>query len=281
MLRPAAPQRSQLALGTTTITYLPDGFATLDPGTFFPGADWSAHPGHIHDGSLVLSFGSFLIRMPDRNILVDLAVGNADTDLPGVGHMQGGLLLDNLAGERLSRDDIDTVVYTHLHQDHVRWTTDASPFASTPRTPTDLTFRRARHLVSEREWQHWSDPSTTGGPDRDLILEPLTGAIEFVQDGNTIAPGVDVLSLPGHTPGHIGITVRDPASSAPQSVLIVCDVLHSTAQISDPALAFATDTDRAQARAAREHVLAHPASVIAAGHFTGAVFGRVTGERPL
>lgn len=278
--RPPA-QRSQLTLGATTITYLPDGFSALDPEIMFPGADWSAHPGHLHDGRLVLSFGSFLIRTGGRNILVDLGAGQADADLPNVGRTQGGLLLDSLAGEGLSRDDIDTVVYTHLHRDHVGWTTDVSPFASTPRAPTGLTFRRARHLLSEPEWRYWSRPSATGGPDPKLILEPLDGAVEFVSDGDEIAPGVRVLSLPGHTPGHIAITVRDPAGDAPESVVIVGDVMHSAAQVSAPGLTFATDVDRAQARAAREHVLTRPATVIAAGHFTGAVFGRVTGEPPL
>jgi glyoxylase-like metal-dependent hydrolase (beta-lactamase superfamily II) len=281
MTRQSPTQRSQLTLGATTITYLPDGFAALDPEIFFPGTDWSAHPGHLHDGRLVLSFGSFLIRTAGRNILVDLAVGNADTDLPNVGHTEGGLLLDSLVGEGLSRDDMDTVIYTHLHRDHVGWTTDVSPFVSTPREPTGLTFRRARHLLSESEWRFWSRPSATGGPDPKLISEPLASAIEFIGDGDVIAPGVVVASLPGHTPGHIGITVWDPAGDTSESVVIVGDVLHSSAQVSIPELTFATDVDQAQARASRRHVLTRPATVIAAGHFTGAVFGRVTGERHL
>lgn len=90
-------QRSQLTMGTTTITYLPDGFATLDPEIMFPGADWPAHPGHLHDGRLVLSFGSFLIRAAGRNILVDLGAGKADAGLPNVGQTKGGLLLNSLA----------------------------------------------------------------------------------------------------------------------------------------------------------------------------------------
>ena len=281
MPRPSPARRCELSVGATSITYLPDGFATLDPEIMFPGADWSAHPGHLQDGRLVLSFGSFLIRTAGRNILVDLAVGKADADLPNVGHTQGGALLDCLADEGLSRDEIDTVVYTHLHRDHVGWTTDVSPFDSTSREPTGLTFRHARHLLSEPEWRYWSQPSATGGPDPKLILEPLTDAIEFVGDGDAIAPGVGVLFLPGHTPGHIAVTVRDPEGEDPESVLIVGDVLHSAAQISDPDLTFATDVDRALARTSREQVLTRPATVIAAGHFTGTVFGRATGQQPL
>jgi glyoxylase-like metal-dependent hydrolase (beta-lactamase superfamily II) len=239
MTQPAPAPRSRLTLGATTITYLPDGFSALDPEVMFPGADWSAHPGHLRDGRLVLSFGSFLIRTAGHNILVDLGAGQADADLPGVGHTEGGLLLDSLAGEGLSPDDIDTVVYTHLHRDHVGWTTDVSPFASTPRTPTGLTFGRARHLLSEAEWRHWSRPSATGGPHPELILKPLADEL----DGDAIAPGVGVASLPGHTPGHIGVTVRDPAGDAPESAVIAGDALHSPAQVGAPGLTFATDAD--------------------------------------
>jgi glyoxylase-like metal-dependent hydrolase (beta-lactamase superfamily II) len=276
MTSAALPAR--LHLGGTTVTYLPDGFGLLTPEILFPGVDWAAHPGHLEDGQLALSFGSFLIRTAGRNILVDLAVGAASAELPGVGHTRGGALLDSLAGEGLAPDDIDTVVYTHLHRDHVGWTTDVSPFAATQRAPTGLTFRRARHLVSEVEWRHWSTPSATGGPDPELILAPLAAAVEFVGDGDVIAPGVGVVSLPGHTPGHIGISVRPPADDAAESLLIVGDVVHSAAQVGAPELRFATDIEPDRANATREQVLTRPATIIAAGHFRGPVFGRATGN---
>lgn len=85
---------------------------------------------------------------------MDLAVGKIDVDVPGVAQLKGGSLLRNLAEEGLSADDIDTVLYTHLHLDHVGWTSDVAPLPNTPATnsPTGLTFARARHLMSEDEW---------------------------------------------------------------------------------------------------------------------------------
>ncbi|MER5667865.1 MBL fold metallo-hydrolase [Streptomyces mirabilis] len=271
--------RSRIAIGDTTITYLPDGFGAHNPDVLFPGVDWATRPGFLEDRQLILSFGSFLIRAGDQRILVDLAVGKIDVDVPGVAQLKGGALLRNLAEEGLSADDIDTVVFTHLHLDHVGWTSDVAPLPNAPTTdsPTGLTFARARHLMSEAEWQYWSTRAAAmGGPDAEAVLKPLDGVVEFVKSGDTIAPGVTVEATPGHTPGHLAIVVRDPSGTRTESVCIVGDILHSPAQVGDPDLVFSSDVTPDQARAVRDRVLARQDTVIAAGHFTDDVFGRVT-----
>jgi glyoxylase-like metal-dependent hydrolase (beta-lactamase superfamily II) len=87
---------------------------------------------------------------------------------------------------------------------------------------------------------------------------------------------VTVEATPGHTPGHLAVVVRDPSGGTTESAYIVGDILHSPAQVSDPALVFSSDVSPEQARAVRDHVLQRPDTVIAAGHFTDDVFGRVT-----
>ncbi|MGW0730509.1 MBL fold metallo-hydrolase, partial [Streptomyces mirabilis] len=199
---PQPAKLSRIAIGDTTITYLPDGFGAHNPDVLFPGVDWTTRPGHLQDGQLLLSFGSFLIRAGDQRVLVDLAVGKIDVDVPGVAHLEGGALLQNLADEGLSAEDIDTVVYTHLHLDHVGWTSDVAPLpnGSATGSPTGLTFARARHLMSQDEWQYWSTRAAAlGGPDAEAVLKPLDGVVEFVKSGDTIAPGVTVEATPGHT----------------------------------------------------------------------------------
>ncbi|WP_405878409.1 MBL fold metallo-hydrolase [Streptomyces sp. NBC_01136] len=276
---PQPAKRSQITIGATTITYLPDGFGAHNPDVLFPGVDWTTRPGHLEDGQLILSFGSFLIRAGDQRILVDLAVGKIDVNVPGIAHLKGGALLHNLAEEGLTADDIDTVVYTHLHLDHVGWTSDVAPLPNAPATdsPTGLTFGRARHLMSQDEWQYWSARTATmGGPDAEAVLKPLDGVVEFVSSGDSIAPGVTVEATPGHTPGHLAIVVRDTSGASTESAYIVGDILHSPAQVFDPALVFSSDVVPDQARAVRDRVLQRPDTVIAAGHFTDDVFGRVT-----
>ncbi|MBG0850361.1 MBL fold metallo-hydrolase [Streptomyces spinoverrucosus] len=276
---PHLANRSRITVGATTITYVPDGYGAHNPDVLFPGVDWTTRPGHLEDGRLVLSFGSFLIRAGDRKILVDLAAGKIDVDVPGVAQLKSGALLRSLAAEGLSAGDIDTVVYTHLHLDHVGWTSDVAPLPNAPaaKSPTGLTFGRARHLMSEDEWQYWSTRTgEMGGPDAEAVLKPLDGVVEFVKSGDAIAPGVTVEATPGHTPGHLAIVVSDPSGVSSESVYIAGDILHSPAQIPDPALVFSSDVAPDQARAVRDRVLKRPDTVIAAGHFTGGVFGRVT-----
>ncbi|WP_217574216.1 MBL fold metallo-hydrolase, partial [Streptomyces sp. GbtcB7] len=220
--------RSRITIGGTTITYLPDGFGAHNPDVPFPGVDWTTRPGFLEDGQLILSFGSFLICAGNQRILVDLAVGTIDVDVPGVAQLKGGSLLRNLAEEGLSADDIDTVVFTHLHLDHVGWTSDVAPLpnGSPTGSPTDLTFARARHLMSQDEWQYWSTSAAAlGGPDAEAVLKPLDGVVEFVKSGDTIAPGVTVEATPGHTPGHLAIVVRDPSGTRTESAYIVGDIL--------------------------------------------------------
>lgn len=143
----------RIAIGETLITCLADGFGAHNPDSMMPGVDWAAHPGSLEDGQLVLTFGSFLIRTGGRKILVDLALGDMDADIPGLAHVKGGRLLESLVAEGLSPDDIDMVVYTHLHLDHIGWTSDVAPAPNGPekKAPSRLTFAWARHLMAEAE----------------------------------------------------------------------------------------------------------------------------------
>src|SRR5256714_11549258 len=133
----------------------------LDRAVSFPAsepADWARHADCLDaEGRLVMSFGAFLIRTGAHRILVDLGMGPVDLAIPDVGRVRGGDLLSSLTQEGLGPADIDTVVFTHLHPDHVGWTgravqpgdDDAGPGA------VGLTFGNARHLAGAAEWHYW------------------------------------------------------------------------------------------------------------------------------
>lgn len=273
--------RAQLAVGSTMVTYIPDGHGNFSSLFAFPQADWADHPTYLDaDGRVTLSFGAFLIRSGDDVVLVDLGVGAVDLEVQGIGHVRGGTLLDSLAAEGVAPADIDHVVYTHLHPDHVGWTSDiaGSPFATPTGTesPT-LTFPHARYRVTKEEWAYWWDNEIPLGPDRHTVLEPLSRIIDFIADGDTIAPGVTVRSTPGHTPGHIAVEIKDPlAAPDSASIVIAGDCLHSPIQLAAPDLRFPSDVDPEQAQITRTALLGQTGAVIAAGHFPGHVFGRVT-----
>jgi glyoxylase-like metal-dependent hydrolase (beta-lactamase superfamily II) len=278
----APATRAQLAVGTTTVTYIPDGHGNFSAAFAFPQANWSDYPAYVDaDGRVTLSFGSFLIRSADDLVLVDLGLGAVDLELPEIGHVRGGALLDNLAAEGVAPADIDTVVYTHLHSDHVGWTSDTAPDpfakAARPGSPV-LTFPNARYRAAREEWSYWSGNEISLGPDRYSVLEPLAGAIDFVADGDAVAPGVTVRSMPGHTPGHLAVTVTDPAGTPHSGTIVIAgDCLHSPVQLAAPDLRFPSDVDPEQAQVTRTALLRQTGAVIAAGHFPGHVFGRVAG----
>jgi glyoxylase-like metal-dependent hydrolase (beta-lactamase superfamily II) len=279
MLDPA--QKSRLAIGGTTVTYLPDGEAHLNPEVLFPASapdGWAVYAPYLDaDGRLPVSIGTFLIRTPEHRVLVDLGLGAVDFEIPGMGSFIGGRLLHSLAGEGLRPQDIDTVVFTHLHHDHVGWTSNVAPAPNIAHDEpvSGLTFPDARHLVDRVEWDHWAGTAELIGPDPDAVQKPLADVIEFSARGRSLVPGVQSLPTPGHSPGHTSLLITDPDSD--QRLLILGDVMHTQAQVSETHWNFLFDTDADQGTKTRVALLEHyhdERTIIAGGHFAGSVFGR-------
>ncbi|MFE9446596.1 MBL fold metallo-hydrolase [Streptomyces sp. NPDC006602] len=146
--------------------------------------------------------GVFLVRGPDaagrnRNILVDAAhVGRRP------------FLWNALAAHGLGAEDIDTVVLTHAHWDHVQ-NIDLFPQATLVLHPDERRYAHTPHA------NDWATPAWTG-----LLLEQLP--VREITDGEEIIPGVDVIGLPGHSPGSIGVVVLTERGRA----TITGDALH-------------------------------------------------------
>jgi glyoxylase-like metal-dependent hydrolase (beta-lactamase superfamily II) len=274
--QPAA--QHSIDVGDIRLTYLPDGEGHLVPTGALPDSTeeaWQqAHQQLLDDnGRVVTTFGGFLVETGDRKVIVDLGFGDQSAEFPDFATLKGGRFLDSLKQTEVDPADIDTVLYTHLHVDHVGWTSRAEGSGRA------LTFPNARHLASGAEWQHWSKPDESGvGPDPDAVLNPLQSRLEEVADGHTVAPGVTVRSTPGHTPGHQSVVI----SSGSARAIIVGDVLWCPAQIPQSEWNVVFDVDPGLARRTREAFLAEveqSETILACSHFSEAVFGRVlTGE---
>lgn len=265
---PETAPRHRVQIGTTTVTYLPDGAVHADPTALFPATaaqDWTSHR-HLLDenGWLVASVGSFLVRNDSGAALVDLGLGRIRFEVPGMATYDGGRLLTSLHAEGLSAADIDLVLFTHLHRDHVGWTSDDAG---------GLTFPNARHLVDQAEWDHWQSHTDATGPDLERVLTPLSPIVGFF-DAHPPAPGLQTIPTPGHTPGHTSLLITDPASET--RLLILGDALHTTAQLTEPHWHFRSDIDPALAAIHRAGLLDHgrdDRTIIAGGHFSDHVFG--------
>jgi glyoxylase-like metal-dependent hydrolase (beta-lactamase superfamily II) len=275
MVQPA--NQKEITVGGIRITFLPDGYGRIDKMAMFPETTpdgWNLHPEWLDEnGRVVASIGGFLIQTGGRNILVDTGYGDQQVEFPGFGPFVGGRFLQSLATTGLEPRDIDTVLYTHLHLDHIGWT---SRMVNGER---ELTFARANHLLMATEWEFWRSPDPGSfqealGPGLAEVRQPLEHHTQFVSDGQVIAPGVTVIATPGHTPGHLSLVV----SSGAQRAIILGDVMHCPVQFDEADWSVVFDVDKELARRTRERLmreLEDPSTVSASGHFSDVVFGRV------
>lgn len=282
MVAPAT--RSRITIGDTQITFVPDGGAWLNPRVLFPASEpdgWDAYHAFLApDGRFPVSIGSFLIQAAGRTILVDLGLGAVDFAVPDIASFRGGQLLHNLEAEGLTPRQVDTVFFTHLHHDHVGWTSNIAPApnADPGQTVTGLTFPEARHVVAEAEWAHWRGTDELVGPSPTAVQAPLADRLEFVADGEELAPGVRVMATPGHTPGHSSLVVTDPSGVGDERLVVLGDVMHCQVQIEQSRWSFLFDVDAEQSLRTREQLLKEledRRTILAGGHFAGEVFGRV------
>jgi glyoxylase-like metal-dependent hydrolase (beta-lactamase superfamily II) len=261
--------RETIRIGDIRLTFLPDGIGTVAPGPLFPGVDqagWVRHRRWLgDDGRVVTSMGGFLIETGDRKVLVDTGLGATEVEI-GASWARGGRFLSSLAATGVRPEEIDIVVYTHLHSDHSGWT--GSPDGQ-------LHFPNARHLIgSEAEWAYWQTHTGGWAPPADTVLTPLAGRVEAVGDGHQPAPGVTLLATPGHTPGHQSVMV----ASGSERAVLVGDILICPIQVSEPELEVMFDLDPALAERTRENALREAeadGTVVACAHFPESAFGRV------
>ncbi|MGO9876731.1 MAG: MBL fold metallo-hydrolase [Acidimicrobiia bacterium] len=261
---------SSLVVGDIRLTMIPDGYHRCDPIRTFVGStnqDWETHS-HLLDerGRIVMTMGALMAELPDgRRVLFDLGFGARTVILEELAiEFWGGRLLRSLANVGVAPDDIDVVAYSHLHADHVGWT-------STP--DAALTFGRARHVMSRSEWAYWETNPDLGGPTRRDIAA-LAPRVDLIDGEATVVPGITISPTPGHTPGHCSFVV----SSGPERAVVLGDAIHCPLQISRPEWAFAQDANPQAARTARERLvrtLDAPDTMVVGPHFPDAVFGRV------
>lgn len=257
-----------ITLGEFTITHLPDGYVQLRPGEWFSGLPDSGlrQLGDYLDGDscLVASIGALLLEHPRGTILIDAGIGPVDIGpagtIPALGRLRGGRLLDHLSAAA-ARAPIAALVFTHLHDDHVGWALRGEAMgAGGPLANTRL-------LIAEPEARHQShmvERMAQGRADR----------VRLITDGETIFPGVSARILPGHTPGSVVLEV----ASKGERLVVLGDLLHSSAQVAHPEWVATLDWDPELSMRTRKQLLtelADDTAVVYDGHFSDAVFGRV------
>jgi glyoxylase-like metal-dependent hydrolase (beta-lactamase superfamily II) len=199
---------------------------------------------------LIICVQSYLVRMPHHTILVDSCVGN-DKHCPGlpVWHMmKGNSFLQGLATAGVSPADIDFVMCTHLHVDHVGWNTRLENGRWLP------TFPNARYLFSERELAYWTTLHAKDPIDciADSVLPILDAKqADLVKSDYALNDHVRLMPTPGHTPDHFAVAIGRGRDDA----VISGDLMHSPLQARCPEISYREDTDTKQSAVTRRSFL--------------------------
>jgi glyoxylase-like metal-dependent hydrolase (beta-lactamase superfamily II) len=260
---------------TATRLELQDSLA-LTAAEFFPGVDpalWEAnrpwlHPAHwdATTGRVRVVVQSWLLRSGGLTVLVDTGLSPAPTR---AGVPAGGSLPAALAAAGVAPTDVDVVVCTHLHPDHVGGNTRDDAGEPVP------AFPRARYLFSRPDLEFFDPRTLTEGPGRsaavfaESIGPVLRSGQAHVWDGSHSIDERLTLSLaPGHTPGAGVLAVE----SGTERALFVGDLLHSPVQVLDPGAASCFCHDPVAATRSRHRVLGRAAdqrALVVPGHFGG------------
>ncbi|MFH8487807.1 MBL fold metallo-hydrolase [Streptomyces longisporoflavus] len=215
-------------------------------------------PGAVDaEGRWRLQFRAYAIRGDKGVTVVDAGIGPADSPA-GSWAPVPGVLPASLAAAGLDPADVDTVVLTHLHTDHVGWavvTEAAVPSAGdavdadTPTSGRRPYFPNAQYLLQRAEF----DAIDTLNPQlRQSLTDPLTATGQLrLLDGDTPLRTGRAIATPGHTPGHQSVLVTDGREAA----LVTGDLLVHALQLLYPELAYAHEADPEAARHSRERFL--------------------------
>jgi len=229
-------------------------FPNLTPNIFNDAPPWLI-PSYYHPQSdaLILSMHSWLVKTDRHTLLVDACVGNDKDRLPRTHwHLRQGNFLQQLASLGVSPSDIDFVMCTHMHADHVGWNTIRADGDWVP------TFPNAQYLFSKLEYQHAStfnyQNPIMGKAFQDSVLPIITaGQALMINDGHEIDDMFTVQLAPGHTPGNAMLQLQ----TSGQEALFVGDVIHHPIQVYHPELSTIACLDAEGSHQSRLRMLNH------------------------
>jgi glyoxylase-like metal-dependent hydrolase (beta-lactamase superfamily II) len=242
----------QWQIGDVKITLVREMQTTVELQGMFPESDRSVVDENVSwlkphflndDGTLPLSIHALVLESQGQVIMVDTCVG--ERPVPGFDAMSFMNLgfLSTLAAAGYTPDDIDIVLCTHLHFDHVGWNTHLVDGKWVP------TFPNARYLFARVEYEHWDTgaegAAVTFGDAVRPVLE--AGLADLVEMDHVVNDEIRLEPTPGHSPGHVSVRI----SSNGEEAVITGDMVHHPVQFVAPQWRMSADGDPARATETR------------------------------
>lgn len=240
-----------LTAGDLTVTAVSDGLMSAPLSLLSGISREEAEHLQRHSGLAspeTIAIGAYLIRGRGNTVLVDTGTGGAN----GV----GGELIANLARLGVGPEEIDAILLTHAHPDHIGGLLSAAGTPAYPNATVFLPTRESAYWLATSTFDNASDRGRRNVLLVRRVLANCAAQISGVDDEEVIA-GIRPCPLPGHTPGHTGYRLE----AGDTSLLIWGDIVHfPSIQSARPEASVAFDVDPEQARRTREILLRQAAS---------------------
>ena len=245
-----SPYFYRFALGNAEVSVVSDGPLPLGPpkGTFIGVPDEEVRKmlsdNFLSPDNVVLEQNSPIVNFGDKLVLFDTGMGTSKAFGPTTGRLQ-----KSIAEAGIKPGDIDAIVCSHAHIDHIGGIVgeDDKPL-----------FPNAQVYIAQSDFDFWTDEGKLGGPLKDFVLHarknllPVRDRMVFFKDGQEFLPGIQALAAPGHTVGHTIFTV----TSNGKSFAFLGDLTHHPILLlQKPRMQFSYDTDPKQAADSRVRLL--------------------------
>ena len=291
MLRAQTLQKNNMTtlnIGEVSITRVEESLGpSFDPHFLFP--DWTSElltkhcgwmsPNYLDEatGKFISSIHSWVLRTPRHTILIDACSGD-HKNRPAFPrfHMKETSYLERLTAAGVNPDNVDFVLCTHLHVDHVGWNTRLANGRWVP------TFPNARYVFARSEVDYWHTRNGEGGhlPINENVFDdsvaPIidAGLAIFVDGFERIGEVLTIIPSPGHSPGHCSVELTIDGKTG----IFSGDVMHQPVQVYEPHLNSRFCSHPEQARDSRRKLLARCAAdqcLVLPAHFGAPHFGRI------
>ena len=265
-MEPPSAQFYKHRIGEVELIALSDGGLNYPTAMIFGNVPPDgASQYNLPEKQIFIPYTILLVKTEDKLLLNDVGAGDlgnpGDKVFPGLDHTTSrtNLVVPSLKAAGINSEDIDMVLITHAHPDHVGGLLDAEG---------NLSFPNAHYYVAQKEWDYWmsADPSTVEAEalrkHLELLVNEARRAFDAIKDqvtlveiGEELLPGVRVEATYGHTPGHVVVCI----SAGDQTVYNISDVVVDPLFVEHAEWAPAIDMDAGQADKARRRFFAEAA----------------------